>query len=66
MNFEEGMRQLAEITEKLEAGGLPLEEAVKLYGEGAKLAEQCQKELAAAKLTVSEYAKPAAEENVTI
>ena len=61
MNFEEGMRQLAEITEKLEAGGLPLEEAVKLYGEGAKLAESCQKELSQAKLTVSEYAKPAAE-----
>ena len=33
MNFEEGMRQLAEIAEKLEAGGLPLEEAVRLYGD---------------------------------
>lgn len=61
MKFEEGMRQLAEIAEKLEAGGLPLEEAVRLYGEGAKLAESCQKELEQARLTVSEYTKPAAE-----
>ena len=55
MKFEEGMQQLSEITAKLEAGGLPLEEAVALYGEGAKLAAACRKELDAAKLTVAEY-----------
>ena len=32
-----------------------LDEAVKLYGKGAKLAESCKKELEQAKLTVSEY-----------
>ncbi|MBR3269003.1 MAG: exodeoxyribonuclease VII small subunit [Oscillospiraceae bacterium] len=55
MNFEEGMQQLAEITAKLEAGGLPLEEAVALYGDGAKLAAACRRELEQAKLKVSEY-----------
>ena len=55
MKFEEGMQQLAEITAKLEAGGLPLEEAVALYGEGAKLAAACRQELDRAKLTVEEY-----------
>lgn len=55
MNFEEGMQQLAEITAKLEAGGLPLEEAVTLYGEGAKLAAACKKELENAKLKVAEF-----------
>lgn len=59
MNFEDGMKALASVTEKLEAGGLSLEEAVSLYGEGAKLAEICKKELEQAKLTVSEYGKPA-------
>ncbi len=57
MNFEEGMQKLTEITEQLEKGGLPLEQAVALYGEGAKLAAACQEELAKAKLTVTEYTK---------
>lgn len=55
MKFEKGMQQLSEITAKLEAGGLSLEEAVALYGEGAKLAAQCRKELEQAKLSVTEY-----------
>ena len=55
MTFEEGMKQLLAITAKLEAGGLSLEEAVSLYGEGAKLADACKKELDQAKLTVIEY-----------
>ncbi len=55
MKFEEGMQQLSEITAKLEAGGLSLEEAVTLYGEGARLAAECRKELEQAKLSVTEY-----------
>ncbi|MCQ2408186.1 MAG: exodeoxyribonuclease VII small subunit [Oscillospiraceae bacterium] len=58
MTFEEGMNQLLAITAKLESGGLTLEEAVSLYGEGAKLADACKKELDQAKLTVSEYNQP--------
>ena len=62
MKFEDGMKQLAEITAKLEEGGLPLEEAVRLYGEGAKLAAECKTELDKAALTIAEYAQqPAAE-----
>lgn len=62
MNFEDGMKQLAEITAKLEAGGLPLEEAVRLYGEGAKLAADCKNELDKATLRIAEYTQqPAAE-----
>ncbi len=68
MKFEEGMQKLAEITAQLEAGGLSLEEAVRLYGEGAMLADACKKELETAKLTVSQYgqnqnAASAAEQN---
>jgi exodeoxyribonuclease VII small subunit len=55
MKFEDGMKELLAITAKLEAGGLSLEEAVSLYGEGTKLADACKKELDQAKLTVSEY-----------
>lgn len=61
MKFEEEMQKLSAITAKLEAGGLPLEEAVALYGEGAKLAAACKKELEHAKLTVLEYGQKPAE-----
>ncbi|HAG12572.1 MAG TPA: exodeoxyribonuclease VII small subunit [Ruminococcus sp.] len=57
MKFEDGLKQLSEITAKLEAGGLSLEEAVKLYGEGTKLAAACKKELDQAALTVSEFSQ---------
>lgn len=62
MKFEDGIARLAEITAKLEQGGLPLEEAVALYGEGARLAEVCRLELENAKLTVSQYAEKPSEE----
>ncbi|MBQ4346460.1 MAG: exodeoxyribonuclease VII small subunit [Oscillospiraceae bacterium] len=55
MKFEKGMQELSSIIAKLEDGGLPLEEAVKLYGKGAKLAADCRKELDQAKLTVSTF-----------
>lgn len=55
MNFEEGLQKLLAITAQLETGGLSLEDAVKLYGEGAQIAETCKKELEQAKLTVTEY-----------
>ncbi len=57
MKFEESMQKLLAITAQLEEGGLELEDAIRLYGEGAKLAENCKNELEQAKLTVSEYSK---------
>ncbi len=55
MKFEKSMQDLSAIVEKLEGGGLTLEESVKLYGKGAKLAADCKAELDRAKLTVSTY-----------
>lgn len=57
MKFEDSMQKLLAVTAQLEEGGLELEEAVRLYGEGAKLAENCKKELEQARLTVSEYSR---------
>ncbi len=45
MNFEEKMKRLDEITEKLEQKGLPLEEAVALYQEGLVLLKECNQKL---------------------
>lgn len=52
MAFEEQMKELQELTKKLEEGNLPLEEAVTLYTKGMQLAAACQKELETAKLTI--------------
>ncbi len=61
MKFEEQMQQLSALVAKLEAGGLSLEESIRLYGEGVTLAANCKAELDAAKLTVTEYDKQNAE-----
>ncbi|MCQ2417670.1 MAG: exodeoxyribonuclease VII small subunit [Oscillospiraceae bacterium] len=61
MKFEEGMKKLSEITEKLEQGGLSLEEAVRLYSEGAAIAAECKKELDQASFRISEFIPNAAD-----
>ncbi len=41
-SFEELYRRLEETVEKLERGGLPLEQSIALYEEGMELAKRCQ------------------------
>jgi exodeoxyribonuclease VII small subunit len=43
--FEEAMSRLEEIVGLLENGGADLEDTMKLYTEGAKLAEVCSRKL---------------------
>lgn len=52
MSFEEKMKQLADITRRLEQEQLPLEEASKLYAQGMALSEECHKILENAVMTV--------------
>ena len=40
--FEELYGKLEQTVEKLEQGGLPLEQSIALYEEGMELAKQCQ------------------------
>ena len=40
--FEELYQKLEETVEKLERGGLPLEQSIALYDEGMELAKRCQ------------------------
>lgn len=58
MALEEQMKQLRELTQKLEQSSLPLEEAVQLYAQGMELAVACQKELEQAKLQISKQTVP--------
>lgn len=52
VNFEKSFLELQNIIALLEASDLPLEEALKLYEQGQKLADQCAKILEAAQLRV--------------
>ena len=44
-SFEQALNNLEQIVEKFESGELPLDEMIKEYEEGAKLAKFCLKKL---------------------
>ncbi len=48
LTYEQAYKRLEEIVEKLENGSVPLEESMKLFEEGAKLANFCNSKLNAA------------------
>ena len=48
------MNKLDQIVAELEKGDIPLEKAVKLYGEGIKLSAACRKELDKAQIKITE------------
>ncbi|NLN72340.1 MAG: exodeoxyribonuclease VII small subunit [Thermoplasmatales archaeon] len=43
MTFEESLRSLEELVEELEAGGLDLDESLKIYENAIKLRDHCRK-----------------------
>lgn len=45
LSFEEALRRLETVVERLEAADLPLEEALALFEEGQNLAAHCQQKL---------------------
>ena len=53
MTFEEAFRQLAEIAEKVEAGGLTLGDATAQFEQGMKLVQRCNHLLDSAELEVT-------------
>lgn len=46
--FEEQLKSLESVVERLEKGDLPLEESLTLFEQGVALSESCKKELDAA------------------
>ena len=46
--FEEQLKSLENVVERLEKGDLPLEESLALFEQGVTLSESCKKELNAA------------------
>ena len=56
LKFEDAMGRLQEIVERLEGGEAPLEEAMALFEEGAKLSALCYNTLDRDQLKVTELA----------
>ena len=54
MTYEQAVGRLEEIVTELQNGSLPLEESLKLYEEGAKLSEFCQKILKEARQRITD------------
>ncbi len=52
VKFEEALKRLEKIVEKLEAGDVPLEESLELYEEGITLFRHCSSKLEEAKKKV--------------
>ncbi|MDH4069002.1 MAG: exodeoxyribonuclease VII small subunit [Ignavibacteria bacterium] len=43
--FEDNLRRLEDIVEKLEQGSVPLDESIKMYEEGIALSRKCMEKL---------------------
>ena len=52
MDFETKLNRLEEIVQKMESGDLALEDSLKMFEEGVKLARECQTQLNAAEQRV--------------
>lgn len=55
--FEESLQRLQDISDALEKGEIGLEDSIKLYEEGIKLAKNCFSTLKNAELKVTELKK---------
>lgn len=53
MNFEQSIKRLDEIINKLESNETSLEESIELYGEGTAILGSCRKQLESAELLVT-------------
>jgi len=57
LSFEEALKRLEEVVERLEGGDLPLEESIKLFQEGMALVRHCEGLLRAAEAKVEMLVK---------
>lgn len=52
LSFEDALKRLEAIVQRLETGDAPLEQAIELYAEGDRLRAQCEARLAAAQARI--------------
>lgn len=61
--FETSMQELESIVQSLEQGELKLDESLRLYERGMKLAQQCRQALQNAELKIQELGSSSSEES---
>ena len=54
MEFEQAMKRLNEISDRMSGAELPLEESMKLYAEAAELVKGCKEYIEAAQLRIEQ------------
>ncbi|CUU02094.1 Exodeoxyribonuclease VII small subunit [Candidatus Thermokryptus mobilis] len=57
LTFEQALRELQVIVEKLEAGEVSLDEAIEMYERGVKLSKYCMDKLLQAELRIKKIVK---------
>lgn len=57
LSFEDAMRELEHVVDRLESGDAPLDASIALYERGAKLKAHCEAKLKAAELKVAQIAE---------
>ena len=65
-NFEEAMKRLEQIVQKLEDGELPLEESLKVFEEGMGLVRHCSSKLEEAEKKVTMLVEESGNQTVQI
>lgn len=54
LSFEDALKELEEVVNRLDRGDVPLEDSIKLYERGAKLKERCEQTLREAEEKVAQ------------
>ena len=62
-SFEEALKRLEQIVEKLEDESISLEQSIELYEEGIELSKHCTNTLEEAELRIKNVAQQHADEN---
>jgi len=62
-SFEEALKRLEQIVEKLEDESISLEQSIELYEEGIELSKHCTNTLEEAELRIKNVAEQHADEN---
>ena len=57
-SFEDQLAQLEQVVDRLEIGGLPLEESVKLFEDGMRLSNACKAQLSNAESRIQVLLQP--------
>ena len=66
MKFEDNLKKLEELVNKMESGEMGLDEMIKAFEEGRKLVTECQNDLTSIRLRIEKVTKEGGVEELKI